>query len=130
MKVLSIRQPWAALIIAGHKDIENRTWETRLRGTFAVHASQKIDPIGVEFAREHGIEIPPLVCGAVIGTVDLVDCVTHSESPWFFGPVGFVLRNPQPCRPIPLNGRLGFFEADLVIVPQARIEPPEPLLEF
>jgi len=32
MKALSIRQPYAWLIIHGYKDIENRTWGTRVRG--------------------------------------------------------------------------------------------------
>jgi len=40
MKALSIRQPWAWLIIHGGKDIENRTWLTKYRGRILVHASQ------------------------------------------------------------------------------------------
>ena len=32
MKILSVRQPWAWLIVAGHKDIENRKWRTSYRG--------------------------------------------------------------------------------------------------
>lgn len=43
MKVLSIRQPWAWLIMTGLKDIENRTWNTDFRGRFAIHASKKFD---------------------------------------------------------------------------------------
>jgi hypothetical protein len=40
MKALSIRQPWAWLIVKGYKDIENRTWATKLRGRVFVHASK------------------------------------------------------------------------------------------
>lgn len=40
MKVLSIRQPWAWLIVNGHKDIENRTWTTRFRGPIPIQASK------------------------------------------------------------------------------------------
>jgi hypothetical protein len=36
---LSIRQPWASLILLAGKDIENRTWETRLRGPILIHAA-------------------------------------------------------------------------------------------
>ena len=43
MKALSARQPWAWAIIHAGKDIENRTWNTHLRGTFAVHASGNLD---------------------------------------------------------------------------------------
>lgn len=37
---LSIRQPWAWLILHAGKDIENRTWQTYQRGWFAIHASK------------------------------------------------------------------------------------------
>ena len=40
MKALSIRQPWAWLIVHGRKDIENRSWRTKFRGRFLVHAAQ------------------------------------------------------------------------------------------
>jgi len=35
---LSIRQPWAWLIVQGHKPIENRTWPTTYRGPLLIHA--------------------------------------------------------------------------------------------
>ena len=40
MKALTIRQPWDTLIILGHKNIENRTWQTAIRGQIAIHAGQ------------------------------------------------------------------------------------------
>lgn len=44
MKVLSLREPWAALIAAGQKQIETRSWQTRYRGPLYLHASAgKID---------------------------------------------------------------------------------------
>ncbi len=43
MKALSIMQPWAWLIVNGHKDIENRNWPTRFRGPVYIHAGKKID---------------------------------------------------------------------------------------
>lgn len=39
MKALSIRQPWAWLILHGGKDIENRSWNTNFRGRFLIHAA-------------------------------------------------------------------------------------------
>jgi hypothetical protein len=39
MKALSIKQPWAQLIIMGAKDVENRNRRTNFRGRFAVHVS-------------------------------------------------------------------------------------------
>ena len=41
MKAVTVKQPWAGLIMAGMKDIENRTWETEYRGKLLIHASSK-----------------------------------------------------------------------------------------
>lgn len=52
--------------------------------------------------------------GAIIGEVDIVDCVTESKSPWFTGPYGFVLANPVAYKvPVPCKGKLGFFTPDI-----------------
>ena len=32
VKVLTVKQPWASLIVHGIKDIENRSWKTNFRG--------------------------------------------------------------------------------------------------
>jgi hypothetical protein len=52
MKVISIRQPWASLIVIGAKDVENRTWPTRYRGPVLIHASQRADDVSSD-AIEH-----------------------------------------------------------------------------
>lgn len=39
IRVLSVRQPWAGLIVHGFKALENRDWETSYRGPLAIHAS-------------------------------------------------------------------------------------------
>jgi len=126
MKVLSIKQPWAWLIIHGGKDIENRTWATKYRGRFLVHASKGMTNKeycdGLEFAMRAGLiqelrDFPTSQqmlqewCGGIIGSVDLVDCVTASESPWYMGQVGFVLSDPKPIPFMPYKGRLGLFSA-------------------
>lgn len=122
---LSIRQPWAWAIIHVGKDIENRTWDTKVRGTILVHASggmtrREYDDF-VDVANFVNDVVPPLKRftfpalpdlqrGGIIGTVEIVDCVKDSTSPWFFGPFGFVLKNPKPMPFVPLKGKLGFFE--------------------
>jgi hypothetical protein len=133
MKALSIRQPWASLIVLGIKDIENRTWATRERGTILVHASKgmtrdehedaiefavetiRTDPRHIGSAetrtlRELGFAFEDLPRGGIIGQVDLIDCVRTSNSPWYTGAVGFVLANAKPLPFRPLKGTLGFFE--------------------
>ena len=119
MKALSIRQPWAWLIVNGYKDIENRTWPTRIRGRIYVLAPKLPDPgwfpsLAAE-VRSREIDVPAnLALGALVGEVDIVGCVTESTSPWFAGPYGFILSNPLAYQaPVPCRGRLGFFEVAL-----------------
>ena len=52
--------------------------------------------------------------GAIIGEVDITNCVDKSDSPWFVGKYGLVLANPVLYdKPIPYRGQLGFFEVKL-----------------
>lgn len=52
MKIVSVKQPWASLIVRGVKDIENRSWSTIYRGPLLVHASLKPDQITSEEVEE------------------------------------------------------------------------------
>lgn len=121
MLALSIQQPWAHLIIHGFfadgrqqfKDIENRTWETKQRGTFQVHAAKKINHQAIDWLQERfpGITLPTeFRTGGIIGIVDAVDCVKSHKSRWFSGPFGFVLENPYPVPFVPCMGALNFFD--------------------
>jgi hypothetical protein len=55
-------------------------------------------------------ELEDLQRGGVVGSVEIVDCVAASDSPWFVGDYGFVLRNPQVLPFTPFKGALGFFD--------------------
>lgn len=121
MIALSIRQPWAWHILNSGKDIENRDWATRFRGRVLIHASKGMTRAEYEDGRDPlwssggpTIELPPfgqLDRGGFVGSVEIVDCVAASDSPWFFGRFGFVLRNPKPLPFfVPWKGRLGFFD--------------------
>lgn len=124
MKALSIRPVWAWLIINGHKDIENRVWKTLRRERIYIHASQTMKRDDYESALRTtqiasamlGKEIvlpafEDLPRGGIIGSVEIVDCVTRHSSPWFFGDYGFVLKNPTPLPFQPCKGALQFFDA-------------------
>jgi hypothetical protein len=58
--------------------------------------------------------LPELVFGAIIGTVDLIDCVPLEKvegQPYANGPWCWILDNPEPLRrPVHLAGKLGLFE--------------------
>lgn len=114
---LSIRQPWAWLIVHAGKDIENRSWPTRFRGPVLIHAGKawgREEREARDYVRlKMGIEIPEkLPLGGIVGQVEIVDCVQQSDSPWFFGPHGFVLRRAQALPFAPCRGALGFFKPD------------------
>lgn len=115
-RCLTVRQPWAWLIIAGHKDIENRAWTTGHRGPLAIHAGLDVDDAGVEFARSLGIEVPSRSqCrrGSVIGLVDLVD-IRPSSSPWARDKhEHWWLANPRPIVPFGARGQLGLWSVQI-----------------
>lgn len=91
MKAITIYQPYANLIITGMKKIETRPRKTNIRGTIAIHAGMK-DPCIVlkdipEETKDFIIELQhkePMnkevqMLGAIIGTVDIVNCVPVEE---------------------------------------------------
>jgi len=118
LSALSVRQPWAWLTVSGFKDIENRSWHIRCPRTLLVHAglnhtdfnNEEADRIG----RRHGIRIPDeMPIGAVIGVVDVLDCVERHSSKWFEpGGFGWVLANPRRLKPRPCQGAVGLFHAE------------------
>jgi hypothetical protein len=117
MKALSIRQPWAWLIVNGYKDIENRNWPTYFRGRIYIHASKRFDEKASSWLAERRLApvgadmLKSLPYGGIVGEVDIIDCVACSPSPWFVGKYGFVLANPETYdKAIPCKGRLGFFK--------------------
>lgn len=126
MKALSIRAPWWWFILHGGKSVENRDWPTRYRGPVWIHASKwfRLDDVveNFDFARNiavrQGRELPSVTLrdlrdrgGHIVGRARIVDCVSRSDSPWFFGPHGFVLADVEPlAEPIPCKGALGFFD--------------------
>ena len=115
--IISVRQPWAWLIIHGAKSFENRTWSTKYRGLLAIHASRKLSWEEYDAARILAVRtntpwpaLADIKLGGIIGTVQLVDIVTESDSPWFTGPFGWVLADPKPMEFFRCAGKLGLFD--------------------
>jgi len=155
MKTLTVKQPWASLIVHGIKDIENRTWKTNFRGRALIHAGakktsgliahylnkeqllrfrEKIGWSGLDFLEP---------TGAIIGSVEIVDCVINHPSIWaehtakretrknkagviFIDEIdvpvyNWVLANPSIFpEPIPAKGKLSFWD-----YPNILAEPAE-----
>lgn len=102
MKALTIKQPWAYAILAGHKNIENRSWPTRHRGLLAIHAAATDAPEGHRDQRiirmlsllgeaDDGVAYDQ---GAVIAVAELVDC--HPAKGGCCAPWGDAYPSPKP----------------------------------
>jgi len=121
MKALSVRQPWAELILNGRKPYEVRRRRTHFRGRVLIHASLHLEHEAAVYA---GFSLDALVTGALLGSVVIVGCVPFKPemtdemrpsgsylSSWQPGHFAWVLRNPARFRtPVPFRGRLGFFD--------------------
>ncbi len=116
MKTITIKQPWAWAIVAGHKKIENRSWKTDWRGELVIIAGRAQDRIdyGRHFLDRHGIFMPAeLIFGAAIGVVTLHDIVPPNElhDPFAEGPWCWLLKNPRKFKKsIPMRGHLALRE--------------------
>jgi hypothetical protein len=73
MRALSIRQPFAELIMTGDKDIEFRSWRVNLRERVYIYACKSRR--AVEEYEEEGFKPEELPHGVLIGTVEIVDCI-------------------------------------------------------
>lgn len=134
MKTLSIKQPWASLIAHGIKNIENRTWASKYRGRIYIHASATYAAKELQslLTYEQFNAIPNNLQNeflrgiwkrsAIIGEVDIVDCVINHPSIWaqqsggqFNKPIyNWVLANPvlydEPI--LNVKGKLSLWEFD------------------
>lgn len=131
MKALSIRQPWAHLIVHAMKDIENRDWATRFRGKVLIHASKSMTKADYQACVIFCSGLPDGTiandfffptfdelreqCGGIVGHMHIADCVTQSPSPWFCGRFGFVIDAAGSLPFQPCKGALGFFNVPEVI---------------
>ncbi len=106
MKAISIKQPYAQLIVEGIKDIENRTFKTHYRGKIYIHSSGKwhdrlktnslftkeqwLDLVNKSSQRqnnlyryiEQNVATMKLETSAIIGEVEIIDCVVNHPSIW------------------------------------------------
>ena len=73
MKVLTIKQPWATLIMQGDKRFEFRSWQTKYRGDLLIHAGKGIDKEAMKRLAKYLPDEIPL--GKILGKVTLVDCI-------------------------------------------------------
>ena len=124
-KCLSLKQPYAELLVSGKKTIEVRKWNTKFRGQFLVHASKNIDE---EACKRLKIDQAKLVIGAIVGQANIYDVISyqsknsflkdknkHFASSDYDNPkYGFLVNQTKRFEiPIPIRGKLGFFNVEL-----------------
>lgn len=127
MKVLTIKQPFASLIVEGLKEYEFRTWKTKYRGEFLIHAGKGVDKKAMDKFKCFNLDYPS---GCIIGKVTLTDCIKIDDearkmlkekksivydsvvnnTDW--DGFGFKMENIQKIEPIPVDGKLSFWEYD------------------
>ena len=128
MKTLTIREPWATLIIEGYKKYEFRSWKTNYRGKILIHTSKVIEKNTIERFNEYSLNYK---CGYIIGEADIVDCIKVDKkfndglkkiNPLVYdrsnhvGIYAWKLKNVKKYdKPIPCKGKLGLwnYEGDI-----------------
>lgn len=137
MKAITVRQPWAGLILHGGKNVENRSRNIAgsYRGPLVVHSSLTLATLtaadGDPWTRLYdavGLSTSDDACGVALGVVDLVDVHWSGMEGGMSCPQGcneynlcsawaeaytqhLILANPHAfAEPIPYRGRLGLWE--------------------
>lgn len=124
-KCLSLKQPYAELIVLGRKTIELRKWNTKFRGQFLIHASKTRN---YDACKMYDIGISSLITGAIVGSAQLLDVKIYPRNKEFIADeskhfvlatyaaheYGLLLSNDKRFeRPIPLKGQLSFFKVSI-----------------
>ena len=117
MKALSIKQPFAELILQKKKIIELRKWNTKFRGYFLIHSPKIPDKKSM---KKFGFKNLPLGC--IVGKAFLINVkkyTTEKEhrkdknlhlASKYWGNYGFSLKNIKRIKQIPCKGKLNFWE--------------------
>lgn len=127
MKTLTIKQPFATLILEGLKEYEFRTWKTNYRGEILIHAGKAVDKKAMKKYEYLGLEYPK---GCIIGKATITDCIKIDDDArkilkeknsiiysniidnkdW--NGYGFKLENVEKLENIEACGKLSFWEFD------------------
>ena len=132
MKVLSLLQPWATLVVIGAKKIETRSWRSTYRGELLIHASNGKKG-GILVAeppfKKYITHFDSLPFGAIIGKVVLEEITPIDElrlsdihlsaltleekafGDYTKGRYAWILSEPDAFdKPISVKGSLGLWE--------------------
>lgn len=117
MRALSVKQPWASLIISGRKTLEVRSWSTNYRGPIIVCASAAPDR-----ARGMALLTGDECLGHAVGIVELVgvrEGRSEDATRALVDPTGLLvweLACATPIKPVRVLGKLGLWRPDKCLV--------------
>lgn len=128
MKAITIKQPWATLIVEGYKEYEFRTRKTKYRGEILIHAGKSVDKKAMERFKDLNLEYP---LGCIIGVANIKDCLEVDGAlrsklsrinpnvykglitkPYWEG-YAFWMDDIKKIKPIYMNGKLSIWECDI-----------------
>ncbi len=126
MKALTIKEPWASLIIEEYKKYEFRSWKTKYRGKILIHVGCSVEKDMMEKFKNYNIDIKP---GYIIGEATLTDCILvndeFSEELRKIDPIVYGRSNHAQTyawklenivkyeKPIPCKGKLGLWNYEI-----------------
>lgn len=129
MKAITIKQPFASLIIEGYKEYEFRTWRTKFRGDILIHAGKGVDKKAMEKYKHLVSDFPS---GCMLGIVSITDCIKIDDEAremlkdnivydnvvnnkdW--EGFGFKIENIRKVENTPANGKLSLWDFDGEII--------------
>ena len=130
---LSIKQPWAALVVAGLKSVEIRRWPTVRHGRILIHAGRIPDdrPDAWKYVQTPEVRTLAQLRGGIIGAVELTGCLSYqeldgfvadqakhrNEPSWFEPPrmYGFTFAHPEVLTYASYPGWFRFFPVPATI---------------
>lgn len=127
MKVITIKQPFASLIVENIKKYEFRTWKTNYRGKILIHSAKTVDKNAMKKFEKYNLDCPT---GCIIGITSITDCIKvddnfrkilKSENDLVYSNAiknkewngyGFKLEKVSKIEPIKVSGKLSLWEYD------------------
>lgn len=141
-QAISLKQPWATLLVHGLKTIEVRRWRTLYRGDLLIHAARVPDDRpGVWDKVPEKLREAARQEGGVIGVAKLVECKEYRRAEEFVADVDKHMNDPswfeetglfgfrfEEVRQVPfvrVPGNLRLFELELELAQVTPVETKE-----
>jgi hypothetical protein len=103
MKIITVRQPYADMIVNGRKNIEYRSWPSSYRGPVLIHAAKLVKR---SLCRKFGRNPDALPKGGIVGIAEIAGCIGNRDRTEY----KFMLRKRRPHPFIKWEGALGLRE--------------------